>query len=236
MRSSRFVLLALAAVALAGCMQTGGSGIFARNAPPLTQNQIALPAMLRPAPVRTAVAPPIIAQPIETQPLMPQPIAQPIVLEPEETGYALDSGDKLRVVVFGQEGLSASYSVDTGGNITMPLIGAVAARGHSPAQLQAAIAAKLRQGFVREPHVAVEVETYRPFFILGEVTLPGQYPYVANMTVETAVAIAGGYTPRAFKRKIEISRQVGGLTEKRVVSPNYPVHPGDTVQVAERWF
>jgi polysaccharide export outer membrane protein len=236
MRSSRFVLLALAAVALAGCMQSGGSGIFARNAPPLTQNQIALPAMLRPAPVRTAVAQPVIAQPIDAQPLAPQPIAQPLMLEAEETGYALDSGDKLRVVVFGQEGLSASYSVDTGGNITMPLIGAVTARGHSPAQLQAAIAAKLRQGFVREPHVAVEVETYRPFFILGEVTLPGQYPYVANMTVETAVAIAGGYTPRAFKRKIEISRQVGGLTEKRVVSPNYPVHPGDTVQVAERWF
>ena len=233
MRSSRFVVLALAAVALAGCMQTGGSGIFARNAPPLTQNQLVLPAMLRPAPARTAV----VAPPVEAQPLMPQQIAQPVVLEPEETGgYALDSGDRLRVVVFGQDGLSASYAVDTSGNITMPLIGAVHARGHTPAQLQAAIAAKLKQGYVREPHVAVEVEAYRPFFILGEVTLPGQYPYVANMTVETAVAIAGGYTPRAFKRKIEISRQVGGLTEKRVVSPNYPVRPGDTVQVAERWF
>src|SRR5437588_4408994 len=237
MRSSRFVLLALAAIALAGCMQTGGPGIFSRNAPPLTQNQIALPAMLRPAPVRTAV----VAQPLEAQPMMPQqmaaqPVAQPLMMEPEETGYALDSGDKLRIVVFGQEGLSASYSVDTSGSITMPLIGAVSARGHTPAQLQAAVAAKLRQGYVREPHVAVEVEAYRPFFILGEVTLPGQYPYVANMTVETAVAIAGGYTPRAQKRRIEISRQVGGLTEKRVVSPNYPVRPGDTVQVAERWF
>jgi len=237
MRSSRFVLLALAAVALAGCMQTGGYGPFSRNAPPLTQNQFVLPPMLRPAPVRTAVA----AQPIEAQPLMPQqiapqPVAQPVMLEPEATGYALDSGDKLRVVVFGQDGLSASYSVDTSGSITMPLIGAVTARGHTPAQLQAAIAAKLRQGFVREPHVAVEIEAYRPFFILGEVTLPGQYPYVANMTVETAVAIAGGYTPRAQKHRIAISRQVGGLTEQRIVSPNYPVHPGDTVKVAERWF
>jgi polysaccharide export outer membrane protein len=174
MRSSRFVLLAVAAVALAGCMQTGGSGIFARNAPPLTQNHLVLPAVLRPAPVRTAT-PPVVAQPVEAQPMMPQPIApQPVMLAPEETGYTLDSGDKLRVVVFGQDGLSASYSVDTGGSITMPLIGAVAARGHTPAQLQAAIAAKLRQGYVREPHVAVEVETYRPFFILGEVTLPGQ--------------------------------------------------------------
>jgi polysaccharide export outer membrane protein len=163
-------------------------------------------------------------------------MAQPVVLEPQESGYALDSGDKLRVVVFGQEGLSASYSVDTGGSITMPLIGAVSARGHTPGQLQQAIASKLKQGYVREPHVAVEVEAYRPFFILGEVTLPGQYPYVANMTVETAVAIAGGYTPRAFKHRIEISRPVGGLTEKRVVSPIYPVRPGDTIKIAERWF
>jgi len=210
-------------------MQTGGAGIFARNAPPLTQNQLVLPSMLRPAPVRTAQ--PIIARPIEA-PM----VAQPIALEPEETGYALDSGDKLRVVVFGQDGLSASYSVDTGGSITMPLIGAVSARGHTPAQLQQAIAAKLKQGYVREPHVAVEVEAYRPFFILGEVTLPGQYPYVANMTVETAVAIAGGYTPRAHKDRIKISRQVSGLTENRVVSPNYPVRPGDTIKISERWF
>jgi polysaccharide export outer membrane protein len=235
MRSSRFVLLALAAVALAGCMQTGGPGIFSRDAPPLTQNQLVLPAMLRPAPVYAA-QPAMVAQPnVVAQPLA-EPMAQPVMLEPEESGYTLDSGDKLRVVVFGQDGLSASYSVDIGGNITMPLIGAVRARGHSPAQLQAAIAAKLKQGFVREPHVAVEVEAYRPFFILGEVTLPGQYPYVANMTVETAVAIAGGFTPRAQKYRVEISRQVSGLTEKRVVSPNYPVRPGDTIQIAERWF
>ena len=166
-------------------------------------------------------------------PLGPRPVA--MMAEPEPS-YALDSGDKLRVVVFGQEGLSASYSVDTSGRITMPLIGAVNARGMTPAGLQLAIAAKLRNGFVREPHVAVEVELYRPFFILGEVTLPGQYPYVPNMTVETAVAIAGGYTPRAFKHKIEISKQVNGLTETRVVSPNYPVRPGETVHIAERWF
>src|SRR5688572_27729323 len=103
MRSSRLILLALAAVALAGCMQSGGSGIFARNAPPLAHNRVVLPAMLRPAPVRVA------AQPIEAQPMMPQDIApQPVMLEPEVTGYTLDSGDKLRVVVFGQEGLSSS--------------------------------------------------------------------------------------------------------------------------------
>jgi len=241
MRSSRFFLLALAAVALAGCMQTGGPGPFARNAPPLWQQDIALPAMLQPAALRTAqpvvvAQPGVVAQPLG-EPMGPQLITpQAVAMGPDETGYWLDSGDKLRVVVFGQDGLSASYAVDTSGSITIPLIGSVPARGKTPAQLQAAIAAKLRQGYVREPHVAVEVEAYRPFFILGEVTLPGQYPYVANMTVETAVAIAGGYTPRAQKQRLEVSRQINGLTEKRVVSPNYPVSPGDTIKVAERWF
>jgi polysaccharide export outer membrane protein len=251
--------LAVAATALAGCVQSGGAGIFRRDAPPLWQpgaSAPSLPAFLRPTyrrsdqPVVAAQPSPIIiAQPVATPAPLPAPMAAPIpapvaapaVVQPmplavEEIGYALDSGDRLRVVVFGQEGLTASYAVDIGGNITMPLIGAVPARGRTPAQLQAAIAAMLRQGYVREPHVAVEVETYRPFFILGEVTLPGQYPYVANMTVETAVAIAGGYTPRAQKYRIEINRQIGGLTEKRVVSPNYPVYPGDTIKIAERWF
>jgi polysaccharide export outer membrane protein len=197
--------------------------MFARNAPPPWQRPAPRPVAMQTAPV----------QPVEAAPMMAQPV---MMAEPQEAPYTLDSGDKLRVVVFGQEGLSASYAVDTGGSITMPLIGAVPARGKTPPELQLAIAAKLRQGFVREPHVAVEVEAYRPFFILGEVTLPGQYPYVANMTVETAVAIAGGYTPRAFKRKIEITRPVDGMTERRVVSPNYPVRPGDTVVIAERWF
>ena len=88
----------------------------------------------------------------------------------------------------------------------MPLIGAVRARDLTTAALAAAIGAKLRNGYVREPHVAVEIEAYRPFFILGEVTAPGQYPYVANMTAETAVAIAGGFTPRACKKTVVISR------------------------------
>src|SRR5713226_10193474 len=160
----------------------------------------------------------------------------PAVAVDFEARYTLDSGDKLRVVVFGQDGLSNSYAVDTGGKITMPLIGAVRARGQTTAQLSDSIATRLRQGYIREPHVAVEVETYRPFFILGEVTYPGQYPYVANMTVETAVAIAGGYTPRAFRTQVEISRSSGGQTIRRTVPAGTPVRPGDTITVKERWF
>jgi polysaccharide export outer membrane protein len=221
MRSSRFIALAIAAALLTGCMQTGGS-IFARNAPPPWQRPMSQP--VEPAP------------PMMAEPAMPQPIMAAAMLEDSNGAYTLDSGDRLRVVVFGQDGLSASYSVDPSGRITMPLIGAVHARGMTTAGLQQAIVTKLKNGFVREPHVAVEVDVYRPFFILGEVTLPGQYPYVPNMSVETAVAIAGGYTPRAFKYRIEVSRPVNGMIERRVVSATYPVRPGDTINISERWF
>ena len=150
--------------------------------------------------------------------------------------YTLDSGDRLRIVVFGQEGLTSTYIVDATGKISMPLIGAVNVRGCTTGQLARLIADKLRNGFVREPHVAIEVETYRPFFILGEVIAPGLYPYVPNMTVETAVAIAGGFTPRAYRYDAEVSRSQSGVTARQKVPLIAPVRPGDTVTVAERWF
>jgi polysaccharide export outer membrane protein len=160
---------------------------------------------------------------------------QPIVVE-ASARYTLDSGDKLRIVVFGQDGLTNSYAVDAAGRITMPLIGAVNARGLTPAELSGAIAGRLKQGFIREPHVAAEIEVYRPFFILGEVTTPGQYPYVANMTAETAIAIAGGFTPRASRGSVNVTRHAGGQTVRSAMPLNAPLRPGDTVMVDERWF
>lgn len=153
-----------------------------------------------------------------------------------ETAYVLDSGDRLRVVVFGQDGLSNSYAVDSSGRVSMPLIGAVEARGRTTQELERAIATRLRAGFVREPHVAVEVETYRPFFILGEVTSAGQYAYVNGMTVETAVAIAGGFTPRAFKSHATVGRLIEGQMVHATVPISYPLRPGDTITIEERWF
>ena len=150
--------------------------------------------------------------------------------------YTLDSGDRLRVVVFGQDGLTNSFVVDASGNIDMPLIGTVAARGLTTDQLAARISDLLRNGYVRDPHVAVEIEAYRPFFILGEVAQPGQYPYVANMTVETAVAIAGGFGPRGYKKSVVISRNYGGQTVQFQTPITAPVQPGDTIRVQERWF
>ena len=151
-------------------------------------------------------------------------------------GYRLDAGDKLRVVVYGQEGLTNTYAIDAAGSITMPLIGQVPARGRTPAALAAQITARLRNGYIREPSVAVEIESYRPFFILGEVQAPGQYPYVPNMTVESAVAIAGGFSPRARRDYVTLTHTDASGTSRIAVPMGTPIGPGDTLQIGERWF
>jgi polysaccharide export outer membrane protein len=161
------------------------------------------------------------------------PVSAPIRFD---AGYRLDAGDKLRVVVYGQDGLTNTYTIDAAGSITMPLIGQVPARGRSPASLAAEIAGRLRNGFIREPSVAVEVESYRPFFILGEVQAPGQYPYVPNMTVESAIAIAGGFSPRARRDLVTVTHTDPGGIGRYVVPLGTALGPGDTVQVGERWF
>jgi polysaccharide biosynthesis/export protein len=153
-----------------------------------------------------------------------------------DPSYRLDAGDKLRVVVYGQEGLTNTYAIDAGGAITMPLIGPVPARGRTPAGLAAEIAGKLRNGYIREPSVAVEIEAYRPFFILGEVAAPGQYPYVPNMSVETAVAIAGGFSPRARRDSVTLTHTANSGPSRTVVPLGTALGPGDTVLVDERWF
>jgi polysaccharide export outer membrane protein len=234
----RLVLVALAALALAA-----GSGCMRKPAPrPIPQGpQTAMVDTLPvpPAPPPIIAGPPVAAPPATAPGVAVPPTAAMAAAYPEpgpEAAYTLDSGDKLRVVVFGQEGLSNAYAVDAAGNITMPLIGAVRARERTTAALSGAIAERLRNGYIREPHVAVEIEAYRPFFILGEVTAPGQYPYVANMTAETAVAIAGGFTPRAEKKLVQVTRPMEGQLYRGKVPLAFPVRPGDTILVGERWF
>lgn len=150
--------------------------------------------------------------------------------------YMLDSGDRIRIFIYGQPNLSRIYTVDSSGFISMPLIGAVKTRAETTFDLERAITVQLGAKYVKDPKVSVEVATYRPFYILGEVRTSGQYPYVSGMTVQTAVAIAGGYSERASDRKVVITRRVNGVTEKLRVDPEMPVLPGDTVHVQERFF
>ncbi|GGH21432.1 sugar ABC transporter substrate-binding protein [Alsobacter metallidurans] len=160
----------------------------------------------------------------------------PGFMEGLDAPYTLASGDRLRIIVFGQDNLSNSYAVDGSGRVSLPLIGPTPAGGMTTTQLERAIEAKLRNGYLREPRVSVEVEQYRPFFVLGEVTTAGQFPYVNAMTVQTAIAIAGGFSPRALRTQADITRQIGGRPVSATVPITFPVRPGDTIVVRERWF
>jgi polysaccharide export outer membrane protein len=150
--------------------------------------------------------------------------------------YRLAAGDRLRVIVFGQDSLSNAYSVDGAGRIAMPLIGSVPAQGRTAPEVEQEIAARLRNGFVREPRVSVEVEAFRPFFVLGEVTNAGQYPFVEAMTVRTAVAIAGGFGPRGYQGAVDLTRVIDGVPVTGRVPLDTPLRPGDTITVRERIF
>jgi polysaccharide biosynthesis/export protein len=153
-----------------------------------------------------------------------------------EAPYRLGSGDRVRIIVFGQDNLSNSFSVDGAGDISMPLIGRVRAQGFSTAELERTIQARLRQGYLREPSVSVEVEAFRPFFVLGEVTVAGQYPFINGMTVQKAIAVAGGFTPRAVESSVDITRVIDGRSVTFPAPLSYPVRPGDALTIEERFF
>ena len=221
MGSRRLLILLTAALALAGCARQAPRYAAA---PAASAVQSELDARMYGAPQPASYAVRRVAQVL------------PVAVAVQDGPYTLDSGDRLRIVVSGQDALSNNYTVDAQGQVTLPLVGAVEARGRTTAQLGGAIAGRLKAGFVRDPSVAVEIETYRPFFVLGEVTFPGQYPYVPNMTVENAIAIAGGFTPRASKDKVAITRKNQGVPTRSTLPLRSPIRPGDTVEISERWF
>jgi polysaccharide export outer membrane protein len=148
--------------------------------------------------------------------------------------YLLDAGDSVRITVFEQAELTKSYSVDKAGNIAFPLIGSVPARGRTTRQVEADIASRLKSGYIRDPDVSAEIDRYRPFFIMGEVGSSGQYVYVPGMTVQNAIAIAGGFSARAYQGNADITRQVNGQVLNGRVPLSDPIMPGDTIYIRER--
>ena len=150
--------------------------------------------------------------------------------------YALGAGDKLRITVFNEPTLSGEFAVSPDGSMSVPLVGALPVAGKKVEQVAALIQTRLGDGYLRDPKVSAEVTTYRPFFILGEVKSPGQYPYASGMTLLNAVATAQGFTPRA-NRSVARIRQAGAATESTYqVTPELRVRPGDTIRIGERFF
>lgn len=152
------------------------------------------------------------------------------------SGYTLGSGDKVRVTVFGHEDLSGEFEVDGTGNLSLPLIRNVKAEGKTVGQLEQEIIEKLSPDYLINPSVSVEVLNYRPFYIYGEVTKPGSYPFVNGMTVVNAVAMAGGFTYRARTSSVRIVRAGDPDRKPAEADKDTRVLPGDVIEVPERYF
>ncbi|GAN14331.1 polysaccharide export protein [Sphingomonas paucimobilis] len=150
--------------------------------------------------------------------------------------YVLSGGDRVRVVVFGDPALGGEFTIAGSGMIAMPLIGEVDVRGLTSTQLQDRIVARLADGYIKDPRVAVEVLSTRPFYILGEVNKPGQYPFANGLTVLGAVAQAGGYTYRAKTKQVFIKHAGQDAEVAEPVTATTLVAPGDTIRIKERWF
>jgi protein involved in polysaccharide export with SLBB domain len=151
--------------------------------------------------------------------------------------YRLGPGDELRLAVFGFDQMTNSYTVSDDGTISLPLLSSVKADGKTPPELESTIAGILRdRQLAPNASVSVQVQKYRPIYILGEVQKPGQYPYVPGMTVTTAVAIAGGYTFRANQKVAAVNRGSGTKASQRQAGPDATILPGDTIRVPEAWF
>lgn len=155
----------------------------------------------------------------------------------EPTGpYLLDSGDVVRVTVYGDPDLTNNYRISDSGTLSMPLVGNVAARGTTTQAVTQRITAQLSAGFMRNPNVAVEVAEYRPFYIQGAVGTSGQFPYAYGMTARAAISAAGGFSDTANRNTVTIYRRQGDEMARGNVELDFPIQPGDTIVVSERWI
>jgi protein involved in polysaccharide export with SLBB domain len=148
----------------------------------------------------------------------------------------LQPGDKIRVDVFGEDKLGGEYQLDQAGQVSMPLAGTVKAQGMTQAQLEQALAKKLRTDYLRNPKVTVTIATLAPFYIIGEVQKPGQFDYRSGLNVLTAIAVAGGPTYRASRSSVQIQRRGETTMRDYPISASVPVLPGDVIKVPERYF
>lgn len=163
------------------------------------------------------------------------PRATPIAAD---APYTLGAGDKLRITVYGEETLTGEYSVTGAGDVSFPLIGNIKVQGRTIEDLQADLTTKLGNGYLADPRVSAEIMDYRPYYILGEVSRPGQYDFAVGLTIEQAVAAAGGFTYRAKSNRVFLKRAT--QTRESIVdldeNPAFLVRPGDTIRVSERFF
>jgi protein involved in polysaccharide export with SLBB domain len=151
-------------------------------------------------------------------------------------GYTLGAGDKLRITVYNETDLSGEFEVNGEGYVSVPLLGQIKVLGQTTNEVQTLLTQKYGKDYLVNPSVSIEVTNYRPFFIIGEVNRPGGYPYVNGMTIINAVALAGGYTPRANHDRIKVKHGSDTTAQQQEVKEDSAVLPGDVIEVPERFF
>lgn len=173
-----------------------------------------------------------------TKPTQPVPLtAHMPSVGPQDQNYKMGSGDKIRMIVYGENDLGGEYLIDGAGDVQLPLLGQVRASGMTIHDFEGAVGKEfVSEGYLKDPRVSVEVENYRPFYIMGEVRAPGQYPYVNGMNALNAVALAGGYTYRADDSTVYVRRNGSSKEEKDPADQTTKIKPGDIIRVDERIF
>lgn len=164
--------------------------------------------------------------------------AEPGIAAYTPTVYRLAAGDKLSITVFGEESLSREYAITPQGDLAFPLLGDVPVADKTVGELQEVLRGKLAEGYVNDPRVTVEVLNYRPFYVLGEVSKAGEFPFSDGLTVVQAVARAGGFTYRADRSKVFITRMGQSREEVYDLEAGRTVYvaPGDTIRIGERYI
>jgi protein involved in polysaccharide export with SLBB domain len=163
--------------------------------------------------------------------------ARPVSLSGAGVATHLQSGDRVKITVYGEEALTGEYDINPSGNVSMPLIGAIKAAGRTQAEFGRDVASRYRRGgFLQDPNVTVAVVQFKPFYVLGEANSPGEYPYRSGLNVHTAVAMAGGFTYRASRSFVLIRHTGEQVWKEYPLTEPVVIAPGDLIRVPERYF
>lgn len=171
-----------------------------------------------------------------TAPLAPADEIRASTVGAQSASPKLQSGDKVKVTVFGEDRLTGEYEIDPGGYVSLPLAGTVKAGGLTKIELERELVKKFRGPYLRDPKVTVDVSTFRPIYVLGEVQKPGEYAFKSGLNVVSALAVAGGNTYRANNNYVLIQRAGESGFKQYPLSPSILVAPGDLIRVPQRYF
>ena len=150
--------------------------------------------------------------------------------------YRIGAGDRLRIATYGEDRLTGEFTVTAQGAIAFPLLGELPAQGRTVPEITAELQRRLASQYMRNPQVAVEMVNFRPVYILGEVTRPGEFAYGQQLSIYALVAKAGGFTYRA-NQGYALIRSENETVERPVrLSSATAVQPGDTIRIPERSF